>query len=200
MRLYLLSPIILFTILCAHGQIRYGIKGGLNLSDVVINNTTSIPDAESDFRMKAGLHSGIFASIDLENKLGLAAELLYSTKGVKAIRAINLHYINLPVLLRYAISEKLFGEGGIEAGYLIAAESAYGNVGNTWNNKLDLGLDVGLQYFLLPKIIIGMRFNAGMSSVIKNRVDPTIGNNLHYQNRVLQLSVGYVLRQRKFLN
>jgi hypothetical protein len=182
-------------VLCA--QFRYGVKGGLNLSDVVITNTTSIPDVESDFRMKAGVHLGGFASVDLENKFGLAAELLYSVKGVKAISNVNLHYISFPVFLRYAITNKFVAEGGVELGYLIVAESSNGNVSNTWNNKLDLGFDVGLQYYLTPKLIAGLRFNAGASSVLRDRVDPSTGNTLRYENRVLQLSVGYVLHRAK---
>src|SRR5687767_5039192 len=87
------------------GQIRYGIKAGVNLSDVVINNYIN-PDAESDFDFKVGIHGGVFARADLNDKLGSSVELLYSNKGVKAISRINLHYINLPLLVLYKVSDR----------------------------------------------------------------------------------------------
>lgn len=179
--------------LYAEAQISLGLKGGLNLSDVVINNATNNPDAESDFRMKAGMHGGFFGLADIGMRTSLGVELLYSNKGVNAITNINLHYISLPVLIRYSLSEKFVAEGGPELSYLVAAKSKYGNVSNVWNNSLDLGLDLGIAYLISPRLSANMRFNAGISSVIRN-ADST-GGKLRYQNRVLQLSLAYALKK-----
>lgn len=178
--------------------LRYGIKGGLTLSDVVINNTTSMPDAESDFRMRVGFHAGAFASYDLDNRTGLSAEVLYSLKGTNAITKVNLNYVAIPLLLRYALSEKFVAELGLELDYLIDATSQYGNLDATWNNQIDLGLDAGMQYYLSKRMVLGIRFNAGMSSVIQNKVDPLTGKNLSYENRALQFSLGYIIRKKVF--
>lgn len=170
----------------AEAQIRYGIKGGLNLSDVVINNVNN-PDVEAAYKVKAGIHAGVFIAVDGENDFGLAAELLYSNKGVNALNRVNLHYVTIPVLLRYKLTEKWTAEAGPEIGYLVTANSKYGNLNSTWDNKLDLGLDGGLQY-KLGKVDLGLRFNAGFSSVIRTASSGS-GERIRYLNRVAQLSL-----------
>ena len=180
----------------AHAQIALGIKSGINLSDVVINNVTS-PDAESDYRMKTGLHAGFFAQVD-GSTVGLAAELLYSNKGVRTVNTnVRLHYVSIPLLLRYRLHTKWIAEAGPELSYLATANSKYGNLNAVWDNKLDIGIDAGLQ-FTTGKIILGSRFNAGMSSVIRN--GSLVGSNekVRYQNRVLQFYVA--LRLIEFKN
>lgn len=177
-----------------HGQsIHFGLKGGLNVADIVINNTTTDPDGESDFNLKPGIHAGVFANADVDERVGLSAELLYSVKGVKAINNINLHYVVLPLLVRYSLGEKFIVEAGPEVGYLVATSSPFGNVNSTYDNKLDIGLDFGLQYNITSDFTLGMRFNAGISSVIKNPLGASQPENAKFQNRVLQVSLGYTL-------
>jgi opacity protein-like surface antigen len=182
--------------LCAVAQLGIGIKGGLNISDVVINNVID-PDAESGYNFKAGLHAGIFATAEVGTRTSLAAELQYSNKGVYAITPINLHYIVLPALVRYALNDKFTAEAGPELGYLLAARSKYGNVGNIWNNKIDLGLDIGLQYNVVTNMTLGLRFNAGISSIIEDTPSSAQSEKIRYQNRVLQFSVAYKLLNLK---
>ena len=178
----------------ADAQIRYGVKAGLNIADVVINNVVD-PDAEADYKSKPGPHAGIFITFD-GDQTGFGAELLYSNKGVKAVTNISFHYIAVPLLFRYHLSEYFVAEGGPEIGYLVNASSKHGNLNHIWDNKLDLGLDIGIQYKGLSKIVVGMRFNAGISSVIRNAAVST-GERIRYQNRVLQLSAGYIIGQAK---
>jgi hypothetical protein len=164
----------------------------------VINNVTDNPDAESVYDIKAGFHGGVYGTAEIGIRTGLDVELLYSNKGVKAINNINLHYISLPVLLRYAMTGKLIAEAGPELSYLVAAQSKHGNVSNIWNNKLDIGLDIGLLYLFASKLSAGVRFNAGFSSVIKDAGSSSSGEKIHYQNRVLQFSLVYALRKIDF--
>jgi hypothetical protein len=172
-------------------QIAYGLKGGLNFADIVITNYVNA-DAESDFDLKTGVHAGMFANLEISEKFLLSGELLYSNRGVKAITNINLHYVDLVLLGKYRITDKFLGELGGQTGYLFAAKSGYGDVSNTWNNKLDIGLDLGLQYDFGKMISAGLRYYAGFSSVIDVRDESnsnTPGEKIKYQNRLLQLSV-----------
>jgi hypothetical protein len=160
----------------------------------VINNTTDNPDAESDFRMKVGMHAGVFAVVKAGERVAIGAELLYSNKGVKAVDApINLHYVSLPLFFRYYLTDNIIAEAGPELSYLVTVTSRYGRPTNTWNNKIDLGFDVGMLYHFSSKFFAGARFNAGFSSVIENSGTNTLGEKVRYQNRVLQVSVGYTL-------
>jgi hypothetical protein len=197
MRLRLLTLVVLVA-LCysASAQIEFGVKGGLNLSDVVINNFSN-PDLEPAYQIKAGFHTGVYFSVEGDNAFGLAAELLYSNKGVKAINNINLHYVNVPLLLRYHFHDGFFVEAGPEIGYLVNANSKYGNLNNTWDNKLDLGLDAGIQY-RPGKVQFGLRLNAGFTSVIRNTGSGANGERVRYLNRVAQFFIAVPLRQLPF--
>ena len=176
---------------------RYGLKAGVNVSDVVITNYINA-DAESDYRMKTGLHAGIYADVDITEKISLSAEIMYSNKGVRAADKIHLHYINIPLLTLYRVTDNILAEFGPELGYLLMARSRYGNIGNTWNNKLDVGLDAGIRITFSKKFTSGLRYYAGFSSVIDS-IDESGTNNvpteeaIKYQNRVLQLSLYYNL-------
>lgn len=183
----------LLTALIADAQISLGVKAGLNLSDVVVNNSYN-PDVEPGYQIKAGFHAGMFAAMQGENRLGFAAELMYSSKGVRALNVINLHYVAVPLLLRYHFNEKFFGEIGPEIGYLVNANSRHGNLNGTWDNKVDIGLDAGLQY-KLGKLYCGLRFNAGFSSVIRNAGTSAQGEQIRYQNRVGQFFIAIPLTE-----
>ena len=176
----------------ADGQVRLGIKGGLNLSDVVINNVVD-PDAESDYKIKPGIHAGIYLNAELDELTGLAVELLYTDKGVNAITNIHLHYFAVPFLARYRLQENWVVEAGPELAYLFSAQSKHGNLNHIWDNKIDLGLDLGIQC-TFSRLMLGLRFNAGVSSVIRNAVGSS-GDRIKFQNRTLQLSMGYRLRE-----
>jgi hypothetical protein len=184
----------------AQQLMQYGIKGGLNLSDIVITNYINA-DVESDFKTKPGLHAGIFATVHISDRIALAPELLYSNKGVTAGNRINLHYISLPLVTQYKVVKKFMVEFGPEIGYLVAARSRLGNVGNTWNNKLDIGLDVGMQCDISETLGLGIRYNAGFSSVIDS-IDDTGSNSIpteetiKYQNRVFQFFIRYTVGER----
>ena len=183
--------IFLWSVSSGWSQVLYGIKGGLHLSDVVITNYIN-PDAESDFDLKPGIHAGLTGSAEIGEKVRLSCELLYANKGVRAIRNINLHYISLIIIPGYEVTHRFLLEGGFELGYLVTARSKYGDVSSTWNNKLDLGLIAGVRLVLSGPVSAGLRYNAGLSSVINVREDPgsnTPGESVKYQNRSLQLSL-----------
>lgn len=174
------------------GQAKMGVKAGLNISDIVMTNYIN-PDVEADLGLKTGLHAGFFVSGMMNERVGAVAEFMYSSKGVKAQARTDLHYITLPLLLRYSLSENIFAEIGPELGYLFSAQSDYGDVSGTYNNKFDLGLDAGF-HFSAERLIFGVRYCAGLFSVRNmESTNAPPGERIKYQNRVVQLTVGYRL-------
>lgn len=174
-------------------QIVCGAKGGLNVSDIVMTNYVN-PDVESDLGLKLGLHAGVFANGWVNDRVGMAIELLYSDQGVKSINNVHLHYITLPFLVQYKLSERIVGEIGPKFCYLFSATSKYGNMSSTYSNKFDLGLNAGFR-FDTQKFILGIRYGAGIFSV-KEPIDGGSApgsEKIKFQNRVLQLSAGYKL-------
>ncbi len=173
-------------------QTEYGIKAGLNISDVVMTNYVN-PDMESALDLKLGIHGGVYVKGMLNERMGMAAELLYSDKGVKGISNIHLHYITVPLVLYYQLTDHIFGELGPEPGYLFSTSSAYGSVSNTYNNKFDLSLDGGV-LFNAGKFVFEIRYGAGLFSVREPAAYTSmVKDRIKYQNRVLQLSLGYTL-------
>lgn len=174
-------------------QTELGIKGGLNISDIVMTNYIN-PDVEADLALKTGLHAGFFVTGTVNERVGMSGELLYSNKGVKAISNINLHYITLPLLVEYRLSETIYAEIGPELGYMFTATSKYGNASNTYDNKVDLALDGGFR-FDTRKITFGVRYCVGMFSVREPIavVSASGSEKIKYQNRVLQFFAGYKL-------
>ena len=167
-----------------------GLKAGLNVSDIVMTNYVN-PDVESDLGIKTGLHAGVFFLGQMQDRLGLGVELLYSNKGVKANRSIHLHYITLPVMGQYSLGQNIHAEFGPELAYMVAATSGHGSAIGSYNNKLDLALNAGLR-FDLSRWMLHVRYSAGLFSV-RDPV-PAIGasgpEKVKYQNRVLQFSIG----------
>jgi len=180
----LVSPAVVFA------QAEFGLKAGLNVSDIVMTNYIN-PDVESDLTLKLGPHAGVFINGMIHERVGMAAELLYSNKGVKGVSNIHLHYITLPLLFQYKLTDRISAEVGPEPGYMFSAHSEFGNVSNTYNNKFDLALDGGFRLDT-PRLVFGLRYCAGIFSVkepIENASSP--GEKIKYQNRVLQISLGY---------
>jgi hypothetical protein len=175
----------------AYGQTELGIKAGLNISDIVMTNYIN-PDVESELNIKMGLHAGAFLNSMVDEKIGVAGELLYSNKGFRANPNINLHYIAIPLLVQYKLADHISAEAGPELSYLFSARSKNGNESNIYNNKFDLALDGGFR-FDGPKLVFTVRYSAGLFSVREAlETNGTSGNEkIKFQNRVLQLSIGY---------
>ncbi|HYC87413.1 MAG TPA: porin family protein, partial [Chryseosolibacter sp.] len=164
-----------------------------HLSDVAMTNYIN-PDAESDFDLKAGIHVGVFANFDFADGWQFIPEAVYTNKGVRAINRINLHYINIPMMVRLRVAEHFFAEAGPELGYLFAAKSEYGDVSSTWNNKFDFGVAGGIGLQAHEKLHFCIRYSAGFASVIDTRAGSApAGESIKYQNRVLQISMGFLL-------
>lgn len=197
-----MKTFLFFVLLAVHSiasfsqDIRFGIKGGLNLSDIVLTNYFD-RDGEASYKMKAGEHAGVFAALDVTSDFGLTMEVLYSNKGTNAGSKINLRYINLPILVQYKFSEKFLAEVGPEVGYLFSARSKLGNVAHIWDSKIDIGLAIGVQYLITEKLSAGARYYAGFSSVqepIPNRdINGDPGETIKFQNRVVQFFIGYTI-------
>lgn len=170
-----------------------GVKAGINLSDIVMTNYVN-PDVEADLNIKSGLHAGFFISGELADRVGMAAELMYSNKGVKGNEVIHLHYVALPLMARYKLNESFSLELGPEPAYLFSARSRHGDVSSTYTNRFDLSLDGGVQ-FEAQRILLNLRYCVGLFSVrdpieFQNLAGP---DKIKYQNRVLQFSVGWRL-------
>jgi len=184
-----LALFILISTTQLQSQSRFGIRGGLNVSNVSFEN---LPNRSELF----GYHVGIFADMPIINGfMYLQPELSFSTKGVnyEALgneETLDMNYIEflLPVAFRLG---NIDIQVGPTAGYLVTSadytvfedltviEDAY--------NKFDAGLTAGLTYNF-RNVMIGIRYNQGLVDVSTDRAEPFLGGG---KNATGQISLGY---------
>jgi len=153
---------------------RAGIKGGLNISNLYIDNV-------NDQNARLGFHAGLYGQILSSETFAIQPELLFSTKGAKASHSgliinqdvsYNLNYIDLPVLLVFKLGESVEIHAGPYASYLLSANISYeGNAANGVKevNKNSLkSFDYGLAGGLgmnFGNVQVGARYNYGLVKI-----------------------------------
>lgn len=192
----------------AQTGIKYGIKGGANIS--TFSGTNS-----SNYGNKFGFSAGVLANYGITDMFSLQLEALYDQKGWRkdvnlnnnsASLAQTLHYIDVPLLLKINTGDAgkgLFFEVGPQASFLIGQRSfvssgsynattssypAYNDGDNTANyNKTLIGYAGGIGYQLTSGLGLGLRYNGDFAQVFK---DGTGNPNVH--NSVFQFQVHYL--------
>lgn len=178
-------------------ELRFGVKGGLNLASLGGDTYEGL----GSFDSRTAYHVGVFAEIPLIMKFSLQPELLYSAQGsqfggffsIDGFDDQKLDYINAPILVKYNIIKGLSGELGPVIGYLISAdgERTFNDNGVEVDNKdafndLDIGVAIGASYALDIGFIFGLRYNKGISNINNDKF-----SNGKNQNNVFQIWAGY---------
>jgi opacity protein-like surface antigen len=232
MKKIILTSFMLCSVFAFSQEIKFGSKVGLNLSNLRGDYPTGIDEHNS----KIGFHIGGFAEYEINDKFTLQPELLFSTQGNTygykdyygggsyydgADYNLKLNYINLPIILKYKIIEKLSIDFGPQISYLMSAKTKINvtedsrdpsqnysveidmlndgiyNFGGTIvqgkasANRLDFSLNLGASYDITEKIFLQGRYNFGLSTVDKNSTNGTSTNSWNMKNSVFQLSAGY---------
>lgn len=153
---------------------RVGVKGGLNISNLYIDDV-------NDQNARLGFHAGLYGQIFSSETFAIQPELLYSTKGAKANYSgltvnqdisYNLNYIDLPVLLVFKLGESVEIHAGGYASYLLNANISYegglsNGVSEINKNHLksyDYGLAGGLG-MNFGNVQVGARYNYGLVKI-----------------------------------
>ena len=179
------------TFVVAKAQVSYGVKGGLNLSNIIGS------DAEGA-KAKVGFHVGAFAGIPVADKFSIQPELVYSAQGAKYKETgeddvnINSGFLNIPVLAKYTAASGFYGETGPQVGFLMTlnTSSIYDNPSFYDNaNKADFSWAFGIGYKSASNVGIDLRYNLGLTSLYENSYSKV------YRS-VLQLGLFYVLKSK----
>ncbi|WP_035563048.1 porin family protein [Hymenobacter sp. IS2118] len=166
-------------------EIRFGVKAGANYSSVTADETDGIES-------KIGLQAGLLANFALSDLISIQPEVLYSQKGLQSEAdsddKLKLNYIDVPLLVKVNAGG-LFFEGGPQVGFLAGAKITDGNEDRDIKdlyNTVDFGYVAGLGYQLESGPMIGLRYNGGISNIVKDGDDDDKA-----RNSVFQLYVGY---------
>ena len=184
-----------------HLSPKIGVKGGLNLSNLYVNDV-------QDEKMKTGFNLGLFAKIPVTHGFSVQPELLYSSKGSRITYdnligsgeyRFNLNYVEVPLLGVINLARNFNLHAGGYIAYLSSANIKRINNGGTNNevasfnednfNRVDYGLIGGLGVDV-ENFTIGARYNYGLREVGKkgNVSTQALSNS---KNSVISLYVGF---------
>jgi len=185
----LLVAVLLVVGFTASAQFKFGVGGGVNMSNLGgsdISNTDS----------RLGFNGGFMAEVKLPIKLGVEADILFSTKGAKnylfknenghsiGIADFKLSYIDMPVVVKIYSLKILSFQLGAQYSFLINSNPSGISINEKWNDG-DLSAVVGLGVDIL-KLHVSARYNYGLSSIDKGGQD--------IKNNMLTFTVGYWIK------
>ena len=186
---------------------QFGAKAGLGLSSI-----SGLEGAKN----LIGFNIGGFAEIGLDDKFSFQPELLFTSAGAKSSYSeisggytgsyslkLSFSHINIPLMLKYKVADKISLEAGPQIGFLIGAkttedETVTSSVSvikststtstdkSVWN-KTSFGLNIGGGYDLTKNLNLGLRYSLGLSKLQKDLV----AGETALKNNVLWLNLGY---------
>ena len=205
-RIYLILAIITFSFsnINTNAQTYFGFKVGANLANINGDNTLK--------GIKPAMHVGGIAEIIMSDFISIQPELLYSMQGSQKKMNLeeykigigerprpqdedidvsiknNNHYIILPIMVRYFVTETISIDAGPQLGYLLFAKTSNGSQEWTDNKKFyntfDYGFNLGGSYEFDNGMNINIRYNYGFAKVFKT-------DGLKSNNSNIQISLGY---------
>ncbi|MGE0079539.1 MAG: porin family protein [Bacteroidales bacterium] len=162
-------------------RISYGIGAGLNYSNLIFNN---IGDEDSDY--KIGFQLNALLEYNFNKTVGFRIEPGFVNRGtlndaVLLDSKININYITAPLLIKISPIDNFAILLGPEYAWRLTAKATTDgkttNVKSIYDSKFDIGINAGISYRFVDKIEIGLRYNRGFISTVKDlRTTDEYGN------------------------
>lgn len=184
--------LMMFVILIApiaNAQLRFGVKGGVNIAKVKFKK--DVIDSEN----VTGFHIGPTIEMGGAAGLGLDAAVLYSQKGFEyADESYKNDYIEVPVNLKYKFGMVPFVKPYVAAGpyfsFRVAGDKFWdipGKVrGQLKSKSFDTGLNLGIGAEVLNTLQIGLTYSWGFTDNYK--LDEVAADNSSGKNRMWSIS------------
>lgn len=188
----LLPALALGLALPAAAQTTYGVRAGLNVSDFVgFDDEAAL--GGFDTSPSLGFVGGVFAEVPVTPQFAVRPEILYAQKGftVEAFdlnRAINVDYVEVPVLARVGVPLSPTLGAGLLVGPAFAfkvnesfddGELASFDGGDAFE-AFDLGLALGVEVGSGP-FFVDLRYTPGLLDIVEGDGgdgDPTVRNSV----------------------
>ncbi|WP_243471875.1 MULTISPECIES: porin family protein [Winogradskyella] len=169
----LASLLICFTTICMAQEVRYGVRGALNVSNLDFD-----PDANFDNQHRNGFAFAGFVDYGFSEDLSLHTELQWSAEGGKD-EGLRADYIQMPILLKLSTSDRL----SFMAGPQVALKTWKNNDG--FSTFAFSGV-VGAEYMITDELFVDARFSYGLTNILDEDDIP----NLEAKNHVMQFGFG----------
>ncbi len=181
--------LIAFLIFAATAQAQLGLRAGLGSSNF------SIGDVQRGFTSLIRPHLGAYYGLEVTEKLTVEPGMFFSGKGITTTSNFtnkefkeSLSYLDIPVLVRYAVNEYFNVFAGPQAGFLIARTYTEGSVKLTDTAPVG-GYEIGGIFGVAYKWTSGINLQASYDFGII----PFKYFQADVNNTVFKLSVGYTL-------
>ena len=182
----------------AQDRIKFGVKAGLNLSDIIKGDGNN----NFDTKVKAGFNAGVTAEIPLIAGLAFTPEVLYSQKGYKLTSSFGeftqtTNFIDVPILASFRLGSSFNIVAGPQVSFLLSTknkfENGFGSVEqtNVENDsdrfkKSQVGGVIGFRYDVNDKFDIHGRYALDFQKNNENGTTTTP----EYRNQVFSVGVG----------
>ena len=152
-------------------QVKFGIKGGINLSTITGDNSSS-------FSSLIGVNAGGFSRFAVAKQFSIQPEVVLSVEGAKfSINGVGGNmtgtYVNIPVLAQYEVGSGFVLQSGIQLGLLLSAKEKVDKQGSTsikdQLKSTNFSWVFGTSY--QPKewpVGFDLRYNMGLSNINSN--------------------------------
>lgn len=173
MKKYLLALVLVsFTTICMSQEIRYGVRGAINVSNLDFD-----PDATFVNQHRNGFAFAGFVDFGLTDKISVLTELQWSAEGAKEVN-LRADYLKLPVMLRLMASDRLTLGVGPQLGV------------KTWKNKdgfapYTFSGVIGAEYMITDELFVDARATYGVTDILHSNP-----SDLSAKNHVLQFGFG----------
>jgi len=181
----------------AQDRIKFGIKAGANLSDIIKDDGNNNFDTEA----KVGFNAGVTVEIPLVAGLQFTPEVLYSQKGYKNTYSVGTFkqttsFIDVPILASFRLGSSFNIVAGPQVSFLLSTknkfESNFGTAETTIDEESDrfkkslVGGVIGFRYDVNDKFDIHGRYALDFQ---KNNENGT-SNTPEFKNQVYSLGIG----------
>jgi hypothetical protein len=159
---------------------------------------------------KGGILGGVFVDLPIKEKYIASFEILFTQKGSRRpISAENpnppgtwnllrISYLEVPLLLKYNIYEKLYISGALAAGLIVEKKfediNAVGYKGNEidWLKNTEFSYHIGLDYLIHEKILLFTRYNSSLHSIATGSSNSVFSRyNRGYINVVASIGIRF---------
>lgn len=183
----------------AQDRIKFGIKGGVNISDIIKGDGNNNFDTQT----KAGFNAGVTLEIPLIAGLQFTPEVLYAQKGYQLTYDDNTkfkqttNFIDVPILFAFRLGSSFNIVAGPQVSFLLSTknkfESGFGSVTET-NVEDDsdrfkkslVGGVIGFRYDVNDRFDIHARYALDFQKNNENGSEYTP----EYRNQVYSIGVG----------
>ena len=174
-KILLASVLVLCTTICMSQEVRYGVRGALNISNLDFE-----PDANFENKHRNGFAFAGFVDFGLSENLSFTTELQWSAEGGKDQR-LRADYIQMPLLLKLSTSDRLSFMAGPQAAL------------KTWKNRDGFSTFafsgvVGAEYMITSELFIDVRYSYGFTNILDEDI-----TDLEAKNHVAQFGFGIKL-------